>query len=592
MIRTRVVRAVLSLTLLIVANGPSAVLAAPGDLDLTYGAGTGVVFATQIATYDSLASTVRRPDGRFLVGGYCSTGLPRTFCLWSRNADGSPDTTFNGTGSVTTQVSASATSDTGLSLALQSDGKVLFAGSCTGIGNDFCVVRYNTDGTLDANFGTQGKVLIDFGNGNSSDSSRHVFVQPDGRIVLTGYCNGQNTICLARLTTAGLLDATFNATGLVQTDVTSELDLGQAALAQPDGRIVVAGFCRTTPGSPFTGYDFCLVRYLADGTPDTSFGIEGKTTTPIGTEWDQPRSIKLLSGGKLLAAGQCRVPNDGGTGLKDSFCAARYLANGTLDSTFGTGGTVTISPAPEYYFGGLDVYPDGRMLVSGACRDLTAGATACAPSLGGGQFVLMRLTAGGALDTSFSGDGKNYFSLGRYSNYQYPSNVTLLPDGKALFTATCAIGAQGDPNPNGAVFCFARFEGEPFPQCQLDLDGDGRVLLGTDALVHLRIALGVPENVRTVGINFPAAATRKTWASIDGHLRSLCPQASPYCALDIDGDGQNSASVDAVIHARLAAGLVDQRVIAGISFPPAATRNDWAALRSHATGVCRIDGLR
>jgi len=566
-------------------------LAAPGDLDLSYGGGTGVVFATPIAAYDNLASTVRRPDGRFLVGGYCNTTLPRTFCLSSRNADGSPDTTFGGTGSVTTQVSAAATTDTGLALALQGDGKVLFAGSCTGLGDDFCVVRYNVNGTLDSDFGDAGKVLVDFGNGNNSDSSRNVFVQADGRIVLVGYCNGQSLFCLARLTSGGQLDTSFNTTGLVQTDITSELDLAQAGLAQPDGKLVIAGFCRTTPGAPFTGYDFCLVRYLANGALDTGFGAAGKVTTPVGTEWDQPRSLKLLAGGKLLAAGQCRVP-DGAGGLLDSFCAVRYLADGSLDSSFGNGGKVTVSPAPEYAFGSLDVYPDGRLLVSGACRDLTAGATHCAPAVGAGQFVLMRLTAAGALDTSFSGDGKNYFQLGRYSNYRYPSNVTLLPDGKILFTGSCAVGAQGDPNPNGAVFCFARFEGEPLSPCLLDLDGDGRILLATDALLHMRIALGVPANVRTTGINFPATATRATWAAIDAHLRSLCPQATPYCALDLDGDGSNAASVDALIHARIAAGLIDQRVIAGISFPVAAQRNTWATLRSHLGTACAVPGLR
>ncbi len=580
------------LSLLLMIRPASAL---PGDLDLTYGGGTGAVFAAPVAVYDTLSATVRRSDGRFLVGGYCnSASLSRAFCLSSRNADGSPDASFNGTGSALTQVATGFTSDTALALALQADGKALLAGWCDSSSRDFCVVRYNTNGTLDTTFGDAGKRLLDFGNSNNSDTLTALVVQGDGRIVLIGFCNGQSTFCIARLTGNGQLDSTWGGTGLVATDiVANDLDLAQAGTLLPDGRLVIAGFCRTTPGSPFTAYDFCLTRYLANGTLDTTFGTAGIVITPVGTEWDQPHTLKRLSDGRLLAAGQCRVPDDAGTGLKDSFCAVRYQANGALDTTFGIGGKVTISPAPEFRYGGIDVYADGRILVAGACRHLNA-TSGCNATFGAGKFLLMRLTAAGALDISFAAGGINYFALGRYSNYAYPANVTLLPDGKVLFTASCAVGAVGDPNPNGAVFCFARFEGEPSPPvlCTLDLDGDGQVLATTDALLHLRIALGVPDTAKTTGITFPASATRNNWSAIDTYLRSLCAPASPYCTLDIDGDGLNTALTDAAIHLRIAAGLRDSRVVAGLNFPANAPRRTWTDVRQYLATQCGVTGLQ
>ena len=173
-------------------------------------------------------------------------------------------------------------------------------------------------------------------------------------------------------------------------------------------------------------------------------------------------------------------------------CVIRQTAPSTL--TFGIGGKVTISPAPEFRYGGIDVYADGRILVAGACRHLNA-TSGCNATFGAGKFLLMRLTAAGALDISFAAGGINYFALGATAiTHIPPTSPCCRTASKVLFTASCAVGAAGDPNPNGAVFCFARFEGEPSPPvlCTLDLDGDGQVLATTDALLHLRIALGVP----------------------------------------------------------------------------------------------------
>ncbi len=569
------------------------VVAAPGDLDLTFGAGTGVVFAAPIDSDSTLASSVRRPDGRFVVAGDCGQGMTRRFCLSARLADGSPDTSFNGSGVVTTVMSTVGTWDSGLALALQNDGKLLLTGSCTSTnGSDFCVARYNVDGSLDGSFGTGGKRIFDFGLSVNSDASRSMFLQADGRIVLVGNCEGQRSFCLARLLPNGQLDTSFNQTGLVRTDVSNDFDAGQSGVALADGRIVVGGFCRVDSSQIFTGWDFCLARYGVDGTLDTSFGSHGFVFTPVGNGRDELYRLRLLADGKLLAVGRCDAPPTAGGDYDDALCAVRYLPDGTVDSTFGNNGRVMLNVAPEFLLGGVDLYPDGRLLVSGACRDRRDGATTCAPSWGWGQFVLLRLTANGALDPSFASAGKRVFSLGHYSNYRYPSDVMLLPDGKILFSGSCAVGNTGDANPNGSVFCFARFQGEALPPvCLLDLDGSGQSALTTDALLHLRYALAVPPAVRMNGIVLPLSSPRRSLAAIDTHLRSLCPASAPSCALDLDGDGIDGAATDALIHARLAAGWRDARVLDGITLPANAARRDWATLRPWLQDHCGVSGL-
>lgn len=573
--------------------------AAPGDFDLSFGAGTGIVLASPIASLtDSLTDGVRRPDGRYVFSGYCnSASLLRAFCISARNADGSADTTFNGTGAALTQLTTpvgSVAADTALSIALQNDGKAVIAGWCGNSSPDFCVARYGTNGTLDASFGDAGKRLVQFAQSDSSERGSKVLIQPDGKILLFGYCNGQAFFCVARLTSTGALDVTFNQTGLVTTDITSDLDLAFAAILLSDGRIVVGGQCRTTPGSPFTGYDFCIVRYSSAGELDTGFGTGGKVTTPVGVEWDRLLTLREVSGGKLLGAGQCRVNNPTNTGLQDAFCAVRYNADGDIDASFGTSGKVLISLWPEFRYGGVDVYPDGRLLVSGACRDLTgAGGCAVPSSPGKSRLLLMRLTASGTLDSSFKGAGVSYFQLDQYGSSQPLTHVVLQPDGKIFYSTSCGVGEAGNPNPTGSVFCFARFEGDApaAAPCALDLDGDGSIKLTTDVLLHARIALGVPEASRTLGINFPQGAQRNTWPLINSHLRSLCPTETPYCALDLDGDGVNAAAIDATIHARVAMGIRNSAVISNVQLAAQSPRGTWQALRNHLATACGVSGL-
>ena len=235
----------------------------------------------------------------------------------------------------------------------------------------------------------------------------------------------------------GTLDTSWKVTGKVITPIGSGEDFAWAMTLQPDGKVLVAGYC-----SNGTNYDFCVARYMPDGTLDTSWNITGKVITPIGSSDDFAYAMTLQPDGKVLVAGGCF------NGTNDDFCAARYLPNGTLDTSWNVTGKV-ITP------------------------------------IGSGN------------------DSANA--------------MTLQPDGKVLLAGVCLGGTNPD-------FCVARYDGGPFgyQNCKPDIDGDGSFLATTDALINMRIALGITGPAVVNGITFPPTATRNTWPLIRDYLVTQC----------------------------------------------------------------------
>src|SRR5213078_3530124 len=191
------------------------------------------------------------------------------------------------------------------------------------------------DGDLDPTFGTEGKVLTDFDH--STDIAHAVAIQADGKLIVVGTTYQDNDFssedfAVARYNPDGTLDKTFGAGGKVQTDFPGLAAVASSVVIQPDGKIVVAG--GAFPLFTFLG-DFKVVRYNPNGSLDTSFGDGGIVTTTF-PEGSYAFALALQSDGKIIAVGSANSPVN-----YYDFAAARYLANGTLDSTFGTGGKVS-----------------------------------------------------------------------------------------------------------------------------------------------------------------------------------------------------------------------------------------------------------
>ena len=224
-------------------------------------------------------------------------------------------------------------------------------------------------GDLDSSFGSSGKVTTDFFGG--SDDAFHVIILPNNDILAVGSANKLGTgsdFALALYRNNGGLDFSFGSSGKVTTDFFNDNDFAEAVAIQPDGKIVVAG----AAFSSATDFDFALARYNSNGSLDTSFGSGGKITIDFGGTQDQALGIALQPNGKIILVGS-RL--DISTSNRD-WALARYNSNGSLDTSFGSGGKVTTD------FGGNDEARDvalqgnGKIVISGNGTSFGTGVLA------------------------------------------------------------------------------------------------------------------------------------------------------------------------------------------------------------------------
>ncbi|MEV7691668.1 calcium-binding protein [Streptomyces bungoensis] len=381
------------------ATAPGKAAAVPGDLDPAFG--TGGKVTTDFGGDDAAEGVALQVDGKTVTAGYSSAG--GDFVLARYNTDGSLDASFGSGGKVTTDFSGGY--GEALAVTVQADDKIVAAGWIVGSAasgpEDFALARYNPDGSLDASFGSGGELITDFGG---TDAAQGVTVQPDGKIVAVGFstASGPDDFALARYNPDGSLDTSFGTGGKVTTDfgVTDEIE---GVALQADGKIVAAGWS----GGP-GGYDFALARYGTDGSLDASFGTGGKVTTDFGGTYDQAFGVALQNDGKIVAAGL-----SGG-----DFALARYDSGGSLDASFGTGGTVTTDFGADDQAEGVSVQTDGKIVAAG-----------WSAASGSADFALARYDTDGTLDASFGTGGKVTTDFG---GSDAAEGVALQTDGKIV----------------------------------------------------------------------------------------------------------------------------------------------------------------
>ena len=274
------------------------------------------------------------------------------------------------------------------------DGNLLVAGTVsTGNQDVIGIARFTSTGMLDASFGNAGQVLTYFKN--STPSPQGVAVRSDGRIVVSGRIRGSaknatyDTL-LVRYLSNGSLDSTFGEGGSVIIDLSgTKIDDGANDVAvQSDGKIVVAADY---------GGRLVVARFYSDGTLDTSFGTEGKVTPPIGRILGNTRSLAALPNGRILVAAR------GTAGATPMTAVVKLQSTGALDSSFGNGGIVQrgfsteaigSSSAPIEAFSGMIVQPtDNKIVLYG-------------DNGGDPKVWLARLNSDGTYDTSFGAKGK------------------------------------------------------------------------------------------------------------------------------------------------------------------------------------------
>ena len=300
-------------------------------------------------------SVVVQADGKLVVAGYAQNTQSGTYNseLVRYNADGSIDTTF-GTGGI---VSSGPSFATGSGVAIQADGKIVTAGAVFGSPNHFALARYNSDGSFDTSFGTGGKIVTDFG----STVPFGLLIQPDGKIVLTGgapHAGGGTDFAVARFNIDGSFDTSFGTGGKVTTDFGGTYAAGYGIARTPDGKIVVGGV-KEFVGIGFD-YDFAVARYNDDGSLDTSFGAGGKVTTDFASTDDIPYTMAVQADGKIVLAGVTDP------GIAANFGIVRYNVDGSLDASFGSGGKVSTDFGANFEPGnGVTIQADGKIVVAG-----------------------------------------------------------------------------------------------------------------------------------------------------------------------------------------------------------------------------------
>ncbi|MHA3775569.1 DUF7453 family protein [Verrucomicrobiota bacterium sgz303538] len=401
--------------------------AAPGDLDTSFN-GTGKVTTSIRSSNDEGYSMAVQADGKIVVAGRSYNGSNYDFAVVRYNANGTLDTTFNNTGKVITPI-GSGNAD-GYCVVVQADGKIVVAGSAVnGYNVGFALVRYNANGTLDTTFNGTGTAITPISSYGANGYS--MAVQAEGKIVVAGSAiNGSySDFAVVRYNANGTLDTTFNGTGKAITSLSSFKDEGRSVAVQADGKIVIAGFA--VNGSN-TDTDFALVRYNVNGTLDTGFNGTGKVITPIGFGQDYGNSVAVQADGKIVVAGYSL------TEVNFDFALVRYNTDGSLDTTFnGTGKAITPMGANGDYGYSVAVQADGKIAVAGSANNGRDG------------FALVRYNANGTLDTSFNGTGKAITPIG--SGNVLCNSVAVQADGK-IVVAGSAAGSGWD-------FAVARYNG-------------------------------------------------------------------------------------------------------------------------------------
>ncbi len=314
--------------------------------------------------------------------------------------DGDLDTSFDSDGKVTTAIGSA--NDRARDIIQQSDGKLVVVGETNnGSNDDIAIVRYNSDGSLDTGFDSDGIATKAVGSGY--DKAYAVLQQSDGKLVVAGYyesASTNNDVVLLRYDSDGSLDTGFDSDGIVTTNIITSgesysTDFCKAVMQQSDDKLVIVGHCYVSVEmAPGAGnirqgedeYYFFAARYNTDGSLDTGFDSDGIATQQISTAGMDVTDGLIQSDGKIVGVGTDT----------DNYLALlfRYNTNGSLDTGFDSDGYATPSmiTGSEYLYG-VAQQSSGKLVVGGYI------------SSGGYDFMVARFNTNGSLDTGFDSDG-------------------------------------------------------------------------------------------------------------------------------------------------------------------------------------------
>ncbi|MEN1727346.1 MAG: hypothetical protein AAGJ52_02790, partial [Pseudomonadota bacterium] len=315
-----------------------------------------------------------------------TTSAAGDFLLGAFDANGVIDTNFASSGLA--QLDFNGLADLSLDLSQQQGGLVI-AGSAASLQasgqRDLALARYSLNGTLDASFGSGGLAQVAL-NGPVSIRVTDAARLANGGTVIVGNVGltfGGRELLVAALTPSGDLDLTFANQGFQILDRNNALDEATAVIALDDGRILVAGASDDGTGNE----DMIVLRLMADGTPDTTFGANGWAVIDIEGNDDSAQDLLVQADGKVVVLGEGFFSS--GSGVQD-LVLTRLNVDGSVDTSFGTAGFTSLDVDTFDFAISLRRQADGQLVVGGTSD---------------GDFIAARFSANGVLDTNFAVNG-------------------------------------------------------------------------------------------------------------------------------------------------------------------------------------------
>ena len=398
----------------------STAYASDGDLDTTWG-GDGVVVSTH-ATESAAYAIANYPGDRVLVVGWVTDSTASRILVNRFLADGSADTSCNGTGEFIDTVNDAVASD----VVVLSDGSFVIAGTIQ-INNKgaLFVAKFTNTCSFDATFGNNGVATYSAGDGTSA---RALTVQTDGKIIVVGdeyptvSDSNDQRILVARFSAAGIIDNSFGINGRF---ISTANQKGQAqdVVIDSSGRIIFTGSIVGTvaPDAAIIG------RLTSTGLLDSTFATQGYLIDEFNGD-PQLNAVSLRPNGNLVAVGTYGGPFPS---TQQSPIIVCLTQTGAFDSDCGVNGWTYLPTAnSDVYADDVFVTADNRILLSGASDDGTA------------RPIVMRLNHNGTPDSSFatSGTWRGSALIGRMYSMTIQSNGRILAAGRLDAQGTMSVG--------------------------------------------------------------------------------------------------------------------------------------------------------
>jgi uncharacterized delta-60 repeat protein len=479
-----------------------------GSSDATFGV-NGVV-KSQFGIGGRWHDIALRPDGKIMAAGTFYDANYRNYAVVARFLpNGDVDTGFNGVGSIVSQISQDQ--QYASSLALQPDGKILVTGysSDPNSATAYNLFRYNPDGSLDTSFAGSGRVVTAAGGLTEAVT---VTLQADGKILVAGKYAGSTNgqIIVIRYNTDGTLDSDFSIlTPLAYVGV-----IARMFVVQPDGKLLIAGDgFNPSNGQTFYG----LARYKPDGTVDSTFnasaspGLYQKLPTQVN-------SIAVQSDGKILLVGAVHSASPYNVFDKR---VTRLRANGTLDVSFGASGHVTVGQfSPFFYQSAIALQSNGKIVVTSGL--LTSSSDA---------ICVSRLNTNGGIDQLFGAAGCQSFSVGHSEDEIH--SISLAPDGKILAcgfsnTSNYKLTMQARYNTDGSL--------------DQTLDFNGIVIMPFNSQTREAKLIGLPD-----GSTLAASDMETASGGYHFGLAKMNPDGTPDPFFGTNGNGLVDIPLDSPV---------------------------------------------